>query len=538
LDKRRSTNDVQRQAPGGREVRGDVLWGSPGIRVDRAVARDRAPAPIRPSEITMTPHVTVIGDDDGVLVDALRSSDAFRVSEFRSIESALSAFHRERPVLAIIALPDHGRVGQFAALTAIKLFDRDMPVVVVGRQDDVAIAEATRLGAAAFIVRPFARRDLAGRVASLLQHRAAHGDAVTVERELSRDSAHHLLLGDSAAIENVRRIIESVKDLDCTVLVRGESGTGKELVSRAIASSSVRRGRPFVKVNCAALPAELLESELFGYERGAFTGAMQRKLGKFEFAHQGTIFLDEIGEMSAPMQAKVLQVLQDGEFSRLGGTHDTRVDVRIIAATHRDLEREIAEGRFREDLYFRLNVISIALPPLRERLDEIPVLSDHFLRRYSDLYAKPYQPLAPHVLDLFLRYSWPGNIRQLENIIQHLVILGNDSAVRELQAIPGPVASRSSAVAVAHDTGVMSQPAAPAAAKPGRAATPSLKDAARCAAQKVERELIVETLRQMRWNRKEAAKMLGVSYKTLLAKIRDNGLDGEIPGGQGFENAS
>jgi two-component system response regulator AtoC len=486
----------------------------------------------------MTPHVTVIGDDDGVLVDALRSSDAFRVSEFRSIESALSAFQRERPVLAIIALPDHGRVGQFAALIAIKLFDRDMPVVVVGRQDDSAIAEATQLGAAAFIVRPFARRDLAGRVASLLQHRQAHGDAVTVERELSRDSAHHLLLGDSAAIENVRRIIESVKDLDCTVLVRGESGTGKELVSRAIASSSVRRGRPFVKVNCAALPAELLESELFGYERGAFTGAMQRKLGKFEFAHQGTIFLDEIGEMSAPMQAKVLQVLQDGEFSRLGGTHDTRVDVRIIAATHRDLEREIAEGRFREDLYFRLNVISIALPPLRERLDEIPVLSDHFLRRYSDLYAKPYQPLAPHVLDLFLRYSWPGNIRQLENIIQHLVILGNDSAVRELQAIPGPVASRSSAVAVAHDTGVMSQPAAPAAAKPGRAATPSLKDAARCAAQKVERELIVETLRQMRWNRKEAAKMLGVSYKTLLAKIRDNGLDGEIPGGQGFENAS
>jgi two-component system response regulator AtoC len=488
----------------------------------------------------MTPYVTVIGDDDGFLVDALRSSDAFRVSEFRSIESALAAFHRDRPALAVVALPDNGRIGQFAALTAIKLFDRDMPVVIVGRQDEAAINEATQLGAAAFIVRPFARRELAERVASLLPQRPSH-DAITIEGELSRDSAHHLLLGDSAAIENVRRVIESVKDLDCTVLVRGESGTGKELVSRAIASSSIRRGRPFVKVNCAALPAELIESELFGYERGAFTGAMQRKLGKFEFAHQGTIFLDEIGEMSAPMQAKVLQVLQDGEFSRLGGTHDTRVDVRIIAATHRDLEREIAEGRFREDLYFRLNVISIALPPLRERLDEIPVLCDHFLHRYSDLYSKPYQPLAPHVLDLFLRYSWPGNIRQLENIVQHLVILGNDSAVRELQSIPGPVASRSSSssssVAVAHDAGLATQaPTAPV--KAGRASTPSLKDAARCAAQKVERELIVETLRQMRWNRKEAAKMLGVSYKTLLAKIRDNGLDGEIPGGQGLENAS
>ena len=203
------------------------------------------------------------------------------------------------------------------------------------------------------------------------------------------------LLGTSDNMREVRDLIARVADTDVTVLVRGESGTGKELVARALHASSPRRQRTFVKVNCAALPAELLESELFGFERGAFTGAIQQKPGKFEFAHEGTMFLDEIGEMSSPLQAKLLQVLQDGEFARLGGRHDVHVDVRVVAATNRDLEIAVADGQFREDLFFRLNVVCITLPPLRQRRDEIPLLTERFLRQYAEHYNKPPSRCRP-----------------------------------------------------------------------------------------------------------------------------------------------
>ena len=222
----------------------------------------------------------------------------------------------------------------------------------------------------------------------------------------------------------VRDLIDRVADTDVTVLIRGESGTGKELVARTLFAVSPRRDKPFVKVNCAALPAELLESELFGYERGAFTGAIQHKPGKFEFANHGTMFLDELTEMSPALQAKLLQVLQDGEFSRLGGKHDVHVDVRIIAATNRDLERSVASGEFREDLFFRLNVVSIQLPPLRERREELPVLTDYFLKKYSVQYNRPFTEISRETMSLFTQYDWPGNVRELENLIKRGVVLG------------------------------------------------------------------------------------------------------------------
>jgi len=237
-------------------------------------------------------------------------------------------------------------------------------------------------------------------------------------------------LTTSDKMREVRELISRVADTDVTVLVRGESGTGKELVARAIHAASPRRDRTFVKVNCAALPAELLESELFGFERGAFTGAIQHKPGKFEFANHGTMFLDEISEMGAPLQAKLLQVLQDGEFARLGGRQDVRVDVRVVAATNRDLELAVACGQFREDLFFRLNVVCITLPPLRQRRDEIPILTEHFLRRYSEHYNKPALALATDTLRLFAEYEWPGNVRELENLVKRMVILGTDAAIR------------------------------------------------------------------------------------------------------------
>jgi transcriptional regulator with PAS, ATPase and Fis domain len=341
------------------------------------------------------------------------------------------------------------------------------------------------------------------------------------------------LLGRNEKMREVTDLIDRVADTDVTVLIRGESGTGKELVARAIHTASPRQDKPFVKVNCAALPSELLESELFGFERGAFTGAIQQKPGKFEFANHGTMFLDEISEMHPPLQSKLLQVLQDGEFARLGGRNDVHVDVRIVAATNRDLEQAVDEGQFREDLFFRLNVVCITLPPLRQRRDEIPALTDLFLRQYSEIYNKPAVSLATDTLTLFAEYAWPGNVRELENIVRRAVILGTDESIRRemaeaiaaRMARPGPIPALQPRLAPAPpSTPVPAQP--PATAKePVPVLNGSLKTIARQAARGAERELIFRTLQQTRWNRREAAEILGISYKALLYKIKEAELD-------------
>ena len=334
-------------------------------------------------------------------------------------------------------------------------------------------------------------------------------------------------------MREVRELIGRVADTDVTVLIRGESGTGKELVARAVHAASPRGDRTFVKVNCAALPAELLESELFGFERGAFTGAIQHKPGKFEFANHGTMFLDEISEMGPPLQAKLLQVLQDGEFARLGGRQDVRVDVRVVAATNRDLESAVAAGQFREDLFFRLNVVCITLPPLRQRRDEIPAFTEYFLARYSEHYNKVPLALATDTLRLFAEYEWPGNVRELENLVKRMVILGTDAPIRRelADAIAGrtsytgsiPVLQTMTATAAPATPVLPRAPTAPAPAP--QVLSGSLKDIGRHAAREAERELISRTLQQTRWNRREAAEILGISYKALLYKIKEAELD-------------
>ena len=338
-------------------------------------------------------------------------------------------------------------------------------------------------------------------------------------------------------MREVRELVGRVADTDVTVLIRGESGTGKELVARAVHAASPRRERTFVKVNCAALPAELLESELFGFERGAFTGAMQHKPGKFEFANHGTMFLDEISEMGAPLQSKLLQVLQDGVFARLGGREDVCVDVRVVAATNRDLELAVADGQLREDLYFRLNVVCITLPPLRQRRDEIPALTQYFLEQYSAHYNKPAPALATDTLRLFAEYEWPGNVRELENLVKRMVILGTDAPIRRevadaiagRVAVPGPIPALQTTSTTAPAAPPVTPPVAAAAVPPTppqpMPLTGSLKDIARSAARVAERELIYRTLQQTRWNRREAAEILGISYKALLYKIKEAELD-------------
>jgi two-component system, NtrC family, response regulator AtoC len=305
-----------------------------------------------------------------------------------------------------------------------------------------------------------------------------------------------------------RQIIREAARVDVTVLVTGETGTGKELVARAIHHFSGRRAGPFVKVNCAAMPRELLESELFGFERGAFTGAHKLKIGKFEAAHHGTMFLDEIGDLHPALQAKLLHVLQDGEFSRIGGKSTLNVDVRVLAATNQDLERAVAEGRFREDLYYRLNVVHVFVPPLRERVTEIPMLVNYFVDRYSKLYRRDGFVVPPAVMERLTRHRYPGNVRELENLVKRMIVLDDPYLTR----IPLPDPTVGIAPQVASES---PQP------------EPSLKEIARRASQAAEREAISKMLEQTGWNRVRAARALRISYRALLYKIKQAGLNGE-----------
>src|SRR5919198_44890 len=326
------------------------------------------------------------------------------------------------------------------------------------------------------------------------------------------DSA--MLFGSSRRMQQVKMTIEQVADTAATVLIRGESGTGKEVVARMIYSNSSRRDKPFVKVNCAAIPHVLLESELFGYEPGAFTGANRQKLGKFEQANYGTIFLDEISEMHPALQAKLLHVLQDGEFARLGGKRDIAVDVRVVAATNTPLERAVEAGLFRKDLYYRLNVVTIHLPPLRERRDEIPVFLDFFLRKYSEHYGKQPPPLSEYAVSRMMEYAWPGNIRGLENLVKRHIIIANEAQIISELSPRQPMMAAVSA----------SKPVEKALSSPpngnGHHETPSLLEIGKRATMEAEREAIERVLAQTRWNRVQAAKILRISYKALLKRLK------------------
>ncbi|MDJ0788667.1 MAG: sigma-54 dependent transcriptional regulator, partial [Myxococcota bacterium] len=340
-----------------------------------------------------------------------------------------------------------------------------------------------------------------------------------LERARSRRSAQKADPGlegpllEGAAWDDIRAVLEQIKDTDVSVLIQGESGVGKEVVARAIHESSSRRGAPFVKVNCAALPGGLLESELFGYERGAFTGANSRKAGKFEAADGGTMFLDEIGEMSPEAQAKLLHVLQDGTFTRLGGNKEIQVDARILSATNRPLDKGVASGSFREDLFFRLNVVGVTIPPLRERRDEALSLLHHFLRQASARYGRPAPDPSPRLLKLLERYPFPGNVRELENLVKRIVVLGSEEPVIE-DLIQRESRRRARGAALRE---VLDEVEESAGDLP-------LREVGRRASMEAEREAIEQVLIRTGWNRKEAARMLKVSYKTLLQKIRDTGV--------------
>src|ERR1700675_4943870 len=414
----------------------------------------------------------------------------------------------ERPDFIILdfLMPE---MGGLETLQELMQLDRSLNVIMLSCSNEVGtVVEAIRLGAHDYLTKPFEKTELE---AAMLKSRQKK--QLTQENKALRDYCDQVTedlscLVASPQMVRIRQQILQIAAVDVPVFICGESGVGKEVVARMIHMRSSRRNLPFVKVNCAALPGELIESELFGFEQGAFTGAVRSKPGKFELANKGTIFLDEIAEMSPHLQAKLLHVLQDHQYSRLGGRNLIEVDVRVLAATNVEIQEAMRSGRLREDLYYRLNVLSINVPPLRERTTEIPLLFRHFLQKYSAKFNKETVIPSQHLLEAAVRYPWPGNLRELENFVKRYVILEDDEgSFRELLEM----ASTRQRISPREEP-------APAREQGLKALVRSLKDEA-------EMEAIADALEKTHWCRKDAAKMLGISYKALLYKIRQFGLD-------------
>jgi two-component system, NtrC family, response regulator HydG len=387
------------------------------------------------------------------------------------------------------------------ALKEIKLINPGIAVIVMTAYASVSTAvEALKSGAYDYLTKPLDIDELKILVAKALHHQKLEEENINLKQILSSSFNFSSIIGRSSAMVKLLETVALVSPSEATVLITGESGTGKELIANAVHQNSPRKDQPFIKVNCAALPETLLESELFGHEKGAFTGALSRRQGRFQLAHLSSIFLDEISEMSPTTQAKILRVLQEREFEPVGGTQTIRVDVRIIAATNKNLEEEIRSGRFREDLYYRLKVVTVESPPLRARREDIPLLAEFFLKRYAEKNRRLIKGFSPRAMDIMIRHDWPGNVRELENLIERAVILvrGEIITPKELpeDLIPkDPMASTSSTDAI-----------------PGR----TLKE--------VEKEMILRTLDDAGWNRTHAAEILGISRRTLQLKLKEYGI--------------
>ncbi|MCL4524479.1 MAG: sigma-54 dependent transcriptional regulator [Acidobacteria bacterium] len=461
-------------------------------------------------------RILVVDDEPSIrkYLQTLLEVDGYEVNTVQSGKEALTLLDSgDRPdfIILDVLMPE---MDGLETLRRMMHMDRGLNVVMLSCSNEVTtVVEAIRIGANDYLTKPFEKSELDAAMLKCRQKRELRR-----ENEALRDYCDHLtedlsFLAASPQMVKIRQQILQIAPVDVPVFVAGESGVGKEVVARMIHMRSPRVNQPFIKVNCAALPSELLESELFGYEQGAFTGAVRAKPGKFEMANKGTIFLDEIAEMSPQLQAKMLHVLQDHQFNRLGGRQLVQCDVRVLAATNVNVREAIQSGRFREDLYYRLNVFSITVPPLRERTREIPLLFRHFLEKYSEKFQKQAQEPSHNLIEAAMNYPWPGNLRELENFVKRYVILQDDEgSFRELLEMAA-TRQRTSP----RDEG------APPKEQGLKALVRGLKDEA-------EMEAIADALEKTNWSRKEAARMLGISYKALLYKMRQFKLDaGKAP---------
>jgi DNA-binding NtrC family response regulator len=447
--------------------------------------------------------------------------------------------HSFAAVITDLKMP---RVDGLALLRRLALDWPEIPVIVITAHGSVDSAvEAVKLGAFDYVEKPFDQEQILQVVAKAVRTRElARNDAALPELggglgtdpsesgDLPAGAAgRYELIGKSAAIRQVYQIVERVADTPSTVLLTGESGTGKELIARALHAHSGRRERPFIKINCAAIPEALMESELFGHERGSFTGAISGKPGRFELAHGGTLFLDEIGEIPVDMQVKLLRVLQESEFERVGGIKTLKVDVRVVAATNRDLEKEVRQGGFREDLFYRLNVVPIHLPPLRERREDVPALVHHFLHRFNERLKKRVEDrivgVDAEAMERLVGHGWTGNIRELENVLERTVLFCDGPRLR-LQDLPPELLSGLVSPAVALPTLPFAATLGPLTEESTTDSTSSLKEIVRAETERIERSLIVKALDATGSNVTQAAKMLKISRKSLQTKMKELGL--------------
>ena len=466
----------------------------------------------------MADRVLVVDDEQSLrkVLAATLQREGYEVTVCGDGEEAISALERDGAdvVVTDLVMP---RMDGLTLLRKVVARHPDVPVIVVtahGRIDSAV--EAMKAGAFDFLAKPFDHGELKAIIAKAArQSDYNQRNVVPEERQEGAARRYTEIIGRGRQMQELQQVIAKVADAPSTVLIQGESGTGKELVATALHETSSRRERPFIKINCAAIPRELVEAELFGFEKGAFTGAVQSKPGRFELADGGTLFLDEIGEIPVEMQVKLLRAIQESEFERVGGVKTTRVEVRLVAATSRDLGREIGAGRFREDLYYRLNVVPIHLPPLRERREDIPLLVEHFRQKYNARLRKNVERIEDEALACLAAYAWPGNIRELENVLERTILfaegprIGANDLPASLRRQPPDAPAAEAQVPTA------SGPPGP------------LKEIVKGQVQAIERDLIVRGLEVTGGNVTRTAKLLKISRKSLQMKMKEFGLRGD-----------
>ena len=448
------------------------------------------------------PRILVVDDEEShrIMLRAVLKEEGYEVSEASDGTEAVKAVEREPFDLILMDIRMRTMDG-IEALGEIRKISPLVPVLIMTAYASVKTAvEALKAGAFEYLTKPLDTDELKILIEKALELYHLRAENIALKERLGDRFDFSKIIGRSPKMKEVFDTLSLVAPTDATVLILGESGTGKELVANSIHHNSPRASQPFIKVSCAALPETLLEGELFGHEKGAFTGAIARREGRFQLAHRGTIFLDEVGEMSMTTQTKLLRVLQEKEFEPLGSTRTVKADVRVIAASNKDLEREVKEGRFREDLFYRLNVVPVSLPPLRERKDDIPALAAHFFAIYRDKNRKELKDISGKAMDLLSRYDWPGNIRELENCIERAVILARGEIIAPAD-LPLTIQALS-----------------------GDREIQGLNLPSGISIQEVEKALILKTLEDTGGNRSRAAEILGINRRTLQNKLREYGI--------------
>lgn len=454
----------------------------------------------------MTPRILIVDDDQSfrfLLEEALKKEGYF-VGVAKNGEEALNIYKKESfdIVTLDIKMP---KMDGFEVLSQMKQIHPEQLIVIITAYGAQKIAiEAVKKGAYDYFTKPFDIDELRLVIKRAIECNRLNKENRQLRQELQKRYGFNEIIGNSGKMLEVFEIMKKVIATDVTVLIQGDSGTGKELVARAIHFNSTRKNAPFVKINCAAIPEGVLESELFGHEKGAFTDASFKKIGRFEAADHGTIFLDEIGDMSLATQAKVLRVLQEKEFERVGSTTPINVDLRILVATNKDLFRAVKEEQFREDLYYRINVVSINLPPLRQRHEDIPLLFEHFMHKFNKEFDKSIKHISLGAMELLMKYSWPGNIRELENVLQRAIILAEEDIITN-KDLPFYIQCLDNEIKVDTESVDFSK---------------SLIDTVKDIVDGVERQIIVKALEKTNWNRTESARMLKISRKSLFNKMK------------------